>query len=110
MNNRTIEIKVRLNQKEADTLNERVKKSCLSREAYLRQLINGLVPQDAPPTDYYTMMKEFYRIGNNLNQIARKAQSLDMIDVPLYKKTVGEFKTAVKQITEAVVIPRQLGR
>lgn len=110
MNNRTVEIKVRLNQKEADVLNERVKKSRLSREAYLRQLINGLVPQDAPPTDYYTMMKELYRIGNNLNQIARKAQSLDMIDVPLYKKTVGEFETAVKQITEAVILPRQLGR
>ncbi len=109
MNNRTIEIKVRLNQKEADTLNERVKKSCLSREAYLRQLINGLVPQDAPPTDYYTMMKELYRIGNNLNQIAKKAQTLNMIDVPLYKKAVDEFETAVKQITDAVVMPRRLG-
>ena len=72
MNNRTVEIKVRLNQQEADILNERVKKSCLSREAYLRQLINGLVPQDAPPPDYYTMMKELYKIGNNLNQIAGK--------------------------------------
>ena len=110
MNNRTVEIKVRLNQKEADVLNERVKKSCLSREAYLRQLINGLVPQDAPPTDYYTMMKELYRIGNNLNQIAKKAQTLNMIDVPLYKKAVGEFETVVKEITAAVMLPRQLGR
>ena len=118
MNNRTIEIKVRLNQKEADILNERVKKSCLSREAYLRQLINGLVPQDAPPPDYYAMMKELYKIGNNLNQIARKAQyrlfkqkkSLNMIDVPLYKKAVGEFETVVKEITAAVMLPRQLGR
>ena len=110
MNNRTIEIKVRLNQKEADTLNERVKKSCLSREAYLRQLINGLVPQDAPPTDYYTMMKELYRIGNNLKKKKKKAQTLNMIDVPLYKKAVGEFETVVKEITAAVMLPRQLGR
>lgn len=110
MNNRTIEIKVRLNQKEADILNEKVKKSRLSREAYLRQLIGGLMPQDAPPPDYYTMMKELYKIGNNLNQIARKAQVLNMIDVPLYKKAVGEFEMAVKQITEAVVLPRQIGR
>ena len=109
MNNRTIEIKVRLNQKEADVLNERVKKSRLSREAYLRHLINGLMPQDAPPPDYYAMMKELYRIGNNLNQIARKAQTLNMIDVPLYKKVVGEFETTVKKITEAVVMPRRLG-
>ena len=110
MNNRTIEIKVRLNQREADILNEKVKKSSLSREAYLRQLIGGLIPQDAPPPDYYAMMKELYRIGNNLNQIARKAQSLNMIDVPLYKKAVGEFETVVKEITAAVMLPRQLGR
>lgn len=110
MNNRTIEIKVRLNQKEADVLNERVKKSRLSREAYLRHLINGLMPQDAPPPDYYAMMKELYKIGNNLNQIARKAQSLNMIDVSLYKKAVGEVETAVKEITAAVILPRQLGR
>ena len=107
MNNRTVEIKVRLNQKEADILNERVQKSRLSREAYLRQLINGLVPQDVPPPDYYAMMRELYRIGNNLNQIARKAQSLNMIDVPLYKKIVGEFETAVKEITAAVMLPRK---
>lgn len=110
LNNRTVEIKVRLNQKEVDILNEKVRKSGLSREAYLRQLISGLVPQDAPPPDYYAMMRELYRIGNNLNQIARKAQSLNMIDVPLYERAIGELETAIKQITEAVVLPRQLGR
>ena len=75
----------------------------------MRQLIDGLMPQDAPPPDYYTMMNELYKIGNNLNLIARKAQSLNMIDVPLYKKAVGEFETAVMKITEAVILPRQLG-
>ena len=107
MNSRTIEIKVRLSQKEAGMLNEKVKKSGLSREAYLRQLINGLVPQDVPPPDYYTMMKELYRIGNNLNQIARKAQMLNMVDVPQYRKAVREFEAAVKKITEAVILPRK---
>lgn len=49
MNHRNIEIKVRLNRKEAEALNKKVKKSRISREAYLRHLINGVVPQDAPP-------------------------------------------------------------
>lgn len=110
MNNRTIEIKVRLNQNEADVLNGRVKKSGLSREAYLRQLISGLIPQDAPPPDYYAMMRKVYRIGNNLNQIARKAHALDMIDAPQYKKAVEDFEAAVKEITAAVILPRQSGR
>lgn len=48
MSKRSIEIKVRLNKKEMETLNNRVKKSGLSREGYLRHLINGSVPREAP--------------------------------------------------------------
>ena len=43
----------RLNRKEAEALDKKVKKSGLSREAYLRHLINGVVPRDAPTPDYY---------------------------------------------------------
>ena len=76
MSNRNIEIKVRLNRKEAEALNKRVKKSRLSREAYLRHLISGVVPQDAPPPDYFDFMRELHGVGNNLNQIAQKAHVL----------------------------------
>ena len=67
----------RLNRKEAEALDKKVKKSGLSREAYLRHLINGVVPRDAPTPDYYAMMRELHQIGNNLNQIAQKAHMLD---------------------------------
>ena len=105
---RNIEIKVRLNRKEADNLFKRVKRSRLSREAYLRHLINGVVPQDAPPPDYYSMMQQLYRIGTNLNQIAQKAHTLNVIDVQRYDAAVHKFEEAVKQITEAVVSPRPI--
>ena len=105
---RNIEIKVRLNRKEADNLFKRVKRSRLSREAYLRHLINGVVPQDSPPPDYYSMMQQLYRIGTNLNQIAQKAHTLNVIDVQRYDAAVHKFEEAVKQITEAVVSPRPI--
>lgn len=107
---RNIEIKVRLNRKEADNLFKRVKRSRLSREAYLRHLINGVVPQDAPPPDYYSMMQQLYRIGTNLNQIAQKAHTLNVIDVQRYDAAVHKFEEAVKQITEAVICPRPMDR
>lgn len=108
MNSRNIEIKVRLNRKEAESLNKRVRKSRLSREAYLRHLINGSVPRDAPPPDYYSMMRELYHVGNNLNQIAQKAHTLNVLDVQRYDTAVREFETAVRKITEAVVLPRAM--
>lgn len=108
MEKRNIEIKVRLNRKEADNLFKRVKRSRLSREAYIRHLINDLVPQDAPPPDYYAMMQQLYRIGNNLNQIAQKAHTLNVIDVQRYDAAVSKFEAAVNEITEAVVSPRPI--
>ena len=105
MNKRTIEIKVRLNNNEAELLNKHVKKSGLSRKAYLRQIIKGLVPKNTPPPDYYLMMKELHKIGNNLNQIAQKAHVLNVVDVQRYDKTVRHFEQTVRVITEAVVLP-----
>jgi len=71
MRKRNVHIQFWLDKKEAEAFQKKVKKSGLSREAYLRHLVNGLEPQDAPPPDYYAMMRELHGIGNNLNQIAR---------------------------------------
>lgn len=108
MRKRNIAILFRLNRKEAEALDKRVKKSGLNREAYLRQLINGLVPRNAPPPDYYSMMRELHQIGNNLNQIAQKAYVLNVIDVQRYDREVRKFHQAVEQITEAVVLPERV--
>ena len=105
---RSVEIKVRLNRKEAERLNKRVKKSSLSREAYLRHLIGGSIPRDAPPADYYAMMRELYHIGNSLNQVAQKAHVMNVIDVQRYDAAVRTFETAVKEITAAVVLPQPM--
>ena len=109
MGKRNIEIKVRLNRKEAELLNKHVKKSRLSREAYLRHLINGLVPQDAPPpADYYAMMQQLYRIGNNLNQIAQKAHVLGVMDERRYDEALQRFDQLIRDITKAVILPKPM--
>ena len=110
MQNRTVEIKLRLNKKESESLNKRVKKSGLSRESYLRHIINGLVPTDVPPPDYYNMMRELHGIGRNLNQIAQKAHVLNVLDVKRYDENADLLHKAIVEITNAVMIPRQIER
>ena len=53
MRKRNVHVQFWLDKKEAEAFNKKVKRSGLSREAYLRHLVNGLVPQDAPPPAYY---------------------------------------------------------
>ncbi len=108
MRKRNVRIQFWLNKKETEALDKRVKRSGLSREAYLRHLINGLVPRDAPPPDYFSMMRELHGIGNNLNQIAQKAHTLNVVDVQRYDTAVRQFEAAIRKITEAVVSPQPM--
>ena len=108
MRKRNVHIQFWLDEKEAKAFNHRVKLSRLSREAYLRHLINGYIPREAPPPDYFSMMRELYRIGNNLNQIARKAHVLGVIDVQRCDNAVNEIENAVFKITEAVILPQPM--
>lgn len=106
MRKRNIHIQFWLDKGEAQSFDKKVKRSGLSREAYLRHLVNGVVPNDAPPPDYYSMMRELHSIGNNLNQIAQKAHILNVLDVQRYDDNVWLFERAVKTITNAVLLPR----
>jgi hypothetical protein len=104
---RNIKITFRLNKAECEHFKKRVKKSGLSQEAYIRSLIIGLVPTDAPSPDYFSMMKELRAIGTNLNQIAQKAHVLNVVDVKRYDENIAALNRAVVSITNAVMLPRK---
>lgn len=108
MRSRNIRLQVWVNEKELAILDRKAQRSRLTRAAYIRQLIRGYIPRDAPPPDYYAMMKELYRIGNNLNQIAQKAHVLNVIDVQRYDAGVRQFEDAVRTITKATILPRKM--
>lgn len=108
MRKRNIHIQVWLDRKEAEALDKKVRRSGLSREAYLRHLINGVVPQDAPPSDYFSMMRELHGIGKNLNQIAQKAHVLNVVDVQRYDTAARQLDAAIRKITDAVILPRPM--
>lgn len=110
MNNRNYEIKVRLTQAEMVHLTRLVGDSGLSRENYLRKLISGVVPREAPPPDFFAMVRELHYIGNNLNQIAMKAHALNVIDAKHYDDGVLLFEEAVQKILSAVLDPVPMER
>ena len=102
---RPILVRFHLNEEEAAALDKRAKECGYSREAYIRTLLGGHIPQAKPPPDYHAMMREIHAIGNNLNQVAQKAHVLNVIDVQRYDEALRMFAGAVARIEEAVILP-----
>lgn len=100
---RSHDLHLRLNDDEFEELNIAVAKTGLSREAYLRKLISGQQPKELPPPDFRPMMRQLYYCGNNLNQIARKAHALNLVDAQQYDSAVKLFRQIVADINQAII-------
>ena len=102
MRKRNNRIWCRLNDQEYAKYLSQVKKAGLSQETFLRKLISGCQIKEMPPLEYYMLIQELMRTGNNLNQIAVKAHSLHLIDRDAYRKEVEEFREILLQIQSAM--------
>jgi hypothetical protein len=107
MRRRNNRVQVWLNQEEKTRLQVNAKKSGLSTETYLRALINGFAPKELPSPDYHAMMKELHAIGNNLNQIATKANATGHIDKTAFQYEANRLRRAVLDIRTAVTSPER---
>ncbi len=107
MRKRSIRIQVWLNQDENLRLQSNAKKVGLSRESYLRTLINGYAPKALPPPDYYAMLRELHAIGGNLNQLAAKANATGHIDKTVFQYEANRLRKAVLDIQAAVTAPER---
>ena len=77
---RTIEKHILLNRSEAQDLQKKAKKACLSEGALIRLLLKGYSPRELPDERFYDVMRELSAIGNNINQLAAKANSLGFVE------------------------------
>jgi hypothetical protein len=108
MNHRTSEIKVRFTRDELSALDKKVKRTSMSREGYVRTLCNNKTPVEIPPADYYALIREVRMLGNNLHQIAAKANALGFLDAPEYRRHADAI-TAVADKLTTVCLPRESG-
>lgn len=65
---------------EAQDLQKKSKRTCLSEAALVRLLVRGYEPKERPDERFYDVMRELSAIGNNINQLAAQANSLGFAD------------------------------
>lgn len=107
MRRRDIRAQVWLNETESQCLHDNAQRTGLSKENYLRSLINGCTPKELPPIDYYDMIRELRAIGGNINQLAAKANTTGYLDGTAFEHEAAHLRKAILKIHEAVTLPEK---
>ena len=85
MRKRNIDKHIWFSRDEAQELQKKAKKACLSEGALIRLLIRGYEPREKPDDRFYDTMRQLSAIGNNINQLAIKANALGFVDSQMLK-------------------------
>ena len=107
MQNRTVDLHIRLTEKEASELKRKAKMCRITQSALVRILINGYEPRQAPGERFYEAMRQLSAVGNNLNQLARKANSLGFFDRAEYKRQAEALWRLENEIEKEFLRPKE---
>lgn len=91
MRKRNVDKHIWFSRSEAQELQRKAKKACLSEAGLIRLLVKGYEPKEKPDERFYDAMRELSAIGNNINQLAAKANTLGFIDAPMLKNEAEKW-------------------
>ena len=98
-------MKIRFTRDELESLTKKARKAGHSREGYCRRILNGAVVKEAPPVEVPLLIREVRRVGNNIDQILKKANTIGLLDVPLLRKALEDNRAVEKLIVDTYTSP-----
>ena len=95
---RAIRVRFHVNEEEYAHLKKQVELSGLATEQYLRQLLMGKEIKAKPTEEWKSLIRQLSAIGNNINQIARIANTYRQVS----QEDVNQMQEYFAQIWEQV--------
>ena len=102
MRTRNKEIVLWLTEDEYTQLKACVAKTPLSMQEYLRTVLRGVQPKERVPYDLIEVLKSLQQISINMNQIARKANSMNFIDTAAYWENADALEEVKGKLLEVM--------
>lgn len=104
---RTHRIELALNDDEYERFLSSVHLCGMTQQAYLYNLVQNRLPQPKPTQDFFEMIDQLRKIGNNLNQLVMIAHKTGSIDIVRYKKDIEKLNKSILQIREQIYLPKE---
>lgn len=106
---RTVKKQFWFSKSEAQDLQKKAKKTCLSEAALVRLLVRGYEPKERPDEKFYDVMRQLSAIGNNINQLSVKANALGFIDTQMLKAEAQRWHKFQADIEREFLRPENSG-
>lgn len=92
MRKREYRFEVRFTENEYHDFCDKVRETGLTGQEYIRRLVKGSVIKEAPPADLPYFIRELRRVGSNINQILKIANTMRLLDVPKLREALEETR------------------
>ena len=108
MRKRKIKLSVYLNDSEWKMLTLKAEKVGYNKSALVRSLIEGFEPKEKPSEEFYEDLNSIRKVGNVLNQIARRAHYQGYIeDEKFLRKMENELQNLILNIKRKYLLPEE---
>ena len=101
MAKRNCRFEVRLTKDEYYDLTKKARRAGLTTGAFVRLAVAGQEIHEAPGADVPVLIREVRRVGNNIDQILKIANSRGLLEVPALRKALEENRKVEKMIAGA---------
>jgi len=108
MKKRNIRVTVRLSEEEYAKHESRRIKTGLSREAYIRNALDGIVLKEKPDERFFEAIKGIAGIANNVNQLARIANASGSIQTHMLQTEAEKWSKLQTGIREVLLLPEKM--
>ncbi len=98
---RDVNLHLRLTAKENELLTHLSNLTRCSKSQVLRDLLHGATLMEAPPIDYFDLLREVRRVGVNLNQLTRYVNEKRFVDSWKWDEALADIRAIEKKMNEA---------
>ena len=92
-----------LSEKEMKELDNKAKRTGLSKSVYVRQLIMDIQPKERTATDLLEVLKELRQISINMSRLAIQANTTGLIDADAYWDNSRRLQESISEIKQRSV-------
>lgn len=98
---RNCEMKIRFTREELDELTQKASRSKYSREGFCRKVLSGCTLKEAPPIEYYALIREVKRLGSNINQLLLLANARGHWQAQALADALDDYRDTIRMIWDA---------